>query len=773
MNPFSTYHIINAEDIIKANIRPNYITEDVRSLISTLDPILIINKPGLQKAENLHRQVIQKLGAKSYTLDLLKYFGYRDNGRGNYVYQPISSSDEVTARENAANEFKRFYDDLKKARDNTLDGFEDYINYSCTIPLPSYNHVDNSDGNHNVKRNRIHEPQQLSQSWTSFRISSLPPTMPNSTKVKEGNDKTSDAIKSFKKSIVTRHGGLPAHSFIRRKLLLLLFKQIYPESIEIGCDDYIDSDIDRRIGNLKQSDRNQDICSSDDVYYECLIRANFDEARALEMLRSNRPNLKPPPEPVISREPTTTTIENSLDDIDKHWTAINENIDENGAAQMLLHEGDEWKNTTHLVTAIIQLRQQHNDEEINELILSKMFRLIYSELSYIIRNLSTLKVELLAYALCKVSSETLQHLTMVDIRDIIKSCDNTHIREDFQDNAIKSLSLECIVCGDTFPRSRMESMFLCDHICCLTCTKQYYRITIKEITDRQALNRLTCVLEAHPLAEDNTKFFFQFLGTKLNQWFTDERLILDAYHENLFLATRDSQIKKCGNQRCVGFFDINHNNRIVLAQCPHCRFDQCQQCCRKWFPEHTGLTCEQYADWLRENDPDDPEVQLTKYLNTAGMICPNEQCKAIYEYQAGGCEHFTCRECHTEFCRICSALFHNPKNKSTHEIDVAEELAQKPVATGLVCPVEDCKNAPSIACENRFCEPCYKQFLCLFIWRNEIEPWELYEDNNLTQKLTNASIAVPANTTRADLIKLAQQHLTQFLGKPKQIPRIR
>jgi len=35
----------------------------------------------------------------------------------------------------------------------------------------------------------------------------------------------------------------------------------------------------------------------------------------------------------------------------------------------------------------------------------------------------------------------------------------------------------------------------------------------------------------------------------LNQWFTDERLILDAYHENLFIATRDSQIKKCGNPR--------------------------------------------------------------------------------------------------------------------------------------------------------------------------------------------------------------------------------
>jgi hypothetical protein len=39
-----------------------------------------------------------------------------------------------------------------------------------------------------------------------------------------------------------------------------------------------------------------------------------------------------------------------------------------------------------------------------------------------------------------------------------------------------------------------------------------------------------------------------------------------------------------------------------------------------------------------------------------------------------------------------------------HKIDHAEELRQKPTATGPVCPVEDCKNASSVACENRFCE---------------------------------------------------------------------
>jgi hypothetical protein len=39
-----------------------------------------------------------------------------------------------------------------------------------------------------------------------------------------------------------------------------------------------------------------------------------------------------------------------------------------------------------------------------------------------------------------------------------------------------------------------------------------------------------------------------------------------------------------------------------------------------------------------------------------------------------------------------------------HQINVTEELRQKPQATGLVCPVEDCKRATSAACENRFCE---------------------------------------------------------------------
>jgi len=43
------------------------------------------------------------------------------------------------------------------------------------------------------------------------------------------------------------------------------------------------------------------------------------------------------------------------------------------------------------------------------------------------------------------------------------------------------------------------------------------------------------------------------------------------------------------------------------------------------------MNCDEYAEWLRENDPDDPEVQLLKYLNTAGMVCPREGCHAVFE----------------------------------------------------------------------------------------------------------------------------------------------
>jgi len=48
-----------------------------------------------------------------------------------------------------------------------------------------------------------------------------------------------------------------------------------------------------------------------------------------------------------------------------------------------------------------------------------------------------------------------------------------------------------------------------------------------------------------------------------------------------------------------------------------------------------------------------------------------------------------------------------------HKINFIEELRRKPQATGLQCPVEDCKNVPSPAYENRFCE--YDILVCFYL----------------------------------------------------------
>jgi hypothetical protein len=47
-----------------------------------------------------------------------------------------------------------------------------------------------------------------------------------------------------------------------------------------------------------------------------------------------------------------------------------------------------------------------------------------------------------------------------------------------------------------------------------------------------------------------------------------------------------------------------------------------------------------------------------------------------------------------------------------NQINVQEELRQKPQANGPGCPVEGCTRAASVICENRFCEYDRLVYLC-------------------------------------------------------------
>ncbi|CAF0811038.1 unnamed protein product [Rotaria sp. Silwood1] len=626
--------------------------------------------------------------------------------------------------------------------------------------------------------------------------------------VETGNKKTIKLVNSLKKSLVTRYDTPPTHSFIRRKLAILSFKVKNPHSIEVG-DTYIDQTIDQKIRFLKQNDKQTNVPHTDDVYMECLIRSSFNENEALKMLHHNRPNLVQPTVQPVSNQSAKVSIDNSVQRLKQHWNLLNEYKNENNLAQQLLRENDQWRNVQHLIPAIRQLRLKNNGTSTDDDSLSKMYRLLYSELSKVIGRQVPVKIETIASVLCELDMEPIENLDIAAIKNILCSSNDSEFSDNFRTNAIALLSMACPLCFTSFPRSQMETMFLCDHKCCSACVKNYYRATISIIQDYKSLNKLTCFMEQHEITNDTEMNFFTYLEAKLNQWFRDEPNILQMYHEKIFYAKRGKEIKKCGNSQCVSCFSIDDNDNIDCVRCPHCQFAQCRQCCRKWHPDHTSMSCDAYAEWLIDNDPDDPNVQILKYLSKTGIACPNPNCQSIYEYRAGGCEHFTCTKCHTEFCRMCSTLFYSPKKdpkcpqanctlKATihahctpncfretrigeitaitkllkdHKINVTEELHNNPVSTDNICPVEDCTNPTSSIADNRFCETCYKQFLSSFVWRYELEPWEIYEDNNLRQMLIKASVTIPENTTRQKLLELSRQNLNRLLGKPKKLTK--
>jgi hypothetical protein len=90
--------------------------------------------------------------------------------------------------------------------------------------------------------------------------------------------------------LVTEYNIPPTPSFIRRKLAILLYRQNNSGSVEFD-NDIINQRIDQHIRSLKQNDRQTNVNRTDEVYIECLIRSNFDENEALEILCNRRPNL--------------------------------------------------------------------------------------------------------------------------------------------------------------------------------------------------------------------------------------------------------------------------------------------------------------------------------------------------------------------------------------------------------------------------------------------------------------------------------------------------
>ena len=87
--------------------------------------------------------------------------------------------------------------------------------------------------------------------------------------------------------------------------------------------------------------------------------------------------------------------------------------------------------------------------------------------------------------------------------------------DNFRKNAINLLSINCPICNNYFPLTKIETMFLCNHKCCLNCLKAYYRVNVKQIQDSQSLHGLTCFQAVHKIEDDMSMNFFTWLNRKV------------------------------------------------------------------------------------------------------------------------------------------------------------------------------------------------------------------------------------------------------------------
>ncbi|KAA0185443.1 hypothetical protein HAZT_HAZT001244 [Hyalella azteca] len=161
---------------------------------------------------------------------------------------------------------------------------------------------------------------------------------------------------------------------------------------------------------------------------------------------------------------------------------------------------------------------------------------------------------------------------------------------------------------------KMVSMLYCTHRCCMDCAKTYFTYQIKTKNIRE----LRCPFCNEPnldTVEESATEYFNHLDILLKS-------IVDADTHELFQRKlRDLSLMS-----------------VTL-----------------WEEQHEGISCDAFAKWKHENDPEAQAQGVAKHLAENGITCP--KCRFQYSLAKGGCMHFTCSECKYEFCSGCGQPF--------------------------------------------------------------------------------------------------------------------
>ncbi|XP_044276884.1 E3 ubiquitin-protein ligase RNF31 isoform X2 [Varanus komodoensis] len=236
-------------------------------------------------------------------------------------------------------------------------------------------------------------------------------------------------------------------------------------------------------------------------------------------------------------------------------------------------------------------------------------------------------------------------LELADIVEAVKASPS-------RDFIKRLLSWECAVCSLVLPRNKMQSLTSCECTICPECFALHFTIAVKEkhITD------LVCPACSEPEISDEKELlnYFSTLDIQLRSCLDTETY--ELFHKKLTerVLMRDPKFQWCTH--CS--FGFIYESEQLEAKCPQCRKSFCVQCKRQWEPQHQGLSCEEFLEWKRTNDPEYQAQGLAMYLQENGIACP--KCKFSYALARGGCMHFQCSQCRHHFCSGCYGAFYAP-----------------------------------------------------------------------------------------------------------------
>ncbi|XP_024937469.1 uncharacterized protein LOC107264399 isoform X2 [Cephus cinctus] len=347
--------------------------------------------------------------------------------------------------------------------------------------------------------------------------------------------------------------------------------------------------------------------------------------------------------------------------------------------------------------------------------------------------------------------------------------------------ALAFLQQECELCTGRFAMSQMISMLRCVHRCCNDCAKNYFTIQISDRSITDAVCPYCKEPDLRDASEDDVLEYFSILDIQLKS------LLDPPIHELFQRKLRDRTLMQDPHFKwCVqcssGFYADPHQKRLI---CPDCRSVTCAFCRQPWEKQHEGITCEQFAAWKEENDPDNQAAGLAKHMADNGIDCP--KCKFRYSLSRGGCMHFTCSQCKYEFCCGCGKAFmmgakcnisaycaklglhaHHPRNclfylRDKEPAQLQQLLKDNKIEYDVEGPVGErkCKvqlqketpggvvdavcNSDVIEGHAGLCRIHYVEYLVRKIRSNKLEPLDLMNVDDLETCVKRAGLKLPPN----------------------------